>query len=180
MNPFQKFSIAVFTILVMSLGAVSSFAADNKKPSAPITDNTIIDKGWALRCPDKNPDHKNCEVFDRLETKGSALRLVEVAIGFPQDKDAKPGAARGVIILPLGIMLQSGATMKIDDGKPFAFTSRFCSTAGCFSLINLSPSLLDTLKKGKTLSLSFKMPDDKEAHVVLDLTNFGKALKKIE
>jgi invasion protein IalB len=181
MNNFQKCGITGFIVLVMSLGAVSSFAAtgDQKTP-APVTGNTVIEKGWALRCPDKKTDQKNCEVFDRLEVKSSALRVVEIAIGFPQDKTQKQGTARGVIILPLGIMLQPGATMKIDEGKPFAFTSRFCTDAGCFSLINISPSLLDTLQKGKTLTLSFKTPDEKDAHVVMDLSGLDKALKKIE
>jgi invasion protein IalB len=171
-------TLAAFTLLALCAAALPA-SADDKKPSTPIADNTIIEKGWELRCPDKSTDQKGCEVFKRLETKVSAMRVVEVAIGFPPDKVQK-GSARGVIILPLGIMLQSGATMKIDDGKPFAFTSRFCTAAGCFSLINISPALLDTMQKGKKLSLSFKTPDEKDAHVVMDLTGFEKALKKIE
>ncbi len=69
MNNFQKYAIAAFTVLVMCLGAASGFTADAKKapsaaapaaaaPAAKTADNTVIDKGWAERCPDKTKDDR--------------------------------------------------------------------------------------------------------------------------
>ncbi len=109
------------------------------------------------------------------------MRVAEFAVGFPQDKSMPKGTARGVIILPLGVLLQAGtSSMKVDDGKPSMFNSRFCTQAGCFSFVNLDQDILNTMKKGKVLNVFFKTADNQDAHAVMDLSSFAKVLGTIE
>jgi invasion protein IalB len=191
MSKIQKASVAAFVVVIMGMGIVSTFATDNKQaapaakgaPSAAAADNTIVDKGWTVRCPDKakSTDKKNCEIFTRLEMKSSAMRVAEFAVGFPQDKTLPAGTARGAIILPLGILLQSGSSsISVDNGTPFAFSSRYCTAAGCFSSVNLDKEILGSMKKGKLLNIFFKTADGHDAHAVMDLSSFPKALSSIE
>jgi invasion protein IalB len=180
--------IAVFSLWTACAGA-PAFAAKaakttEKKAPAAAEDNTVVDKGWSERCDGnkgketkgKEAD-KSCEVFTRLEMKASAMRVTEVAIGFP--KDLPKGTARGVIILPLGVMLEPGATMTVDEGKPFAFKSRFCTQSGCFAFVNLSNDIVDSMKKGTNLNIYFKTADNNDAHLRLALKGFDEIVKKV-
>ncbi len=191
MNKFQKYAVAGFSIVLMGIGIVHTFASDEKNSATPAAastappakaENTVVEKTWSVRCPNntKGSDKKDCEAFDRLEIKSSSARVVEFAVGFPQDNSLKAGMARGVIILPLGILLQSGASMKVDDGKPLAFSSRFCNTSGCFSFVNLDKDILNSMKKGKTLNIFFKTFNNQDAKLPMTLSGFEKALKNIE
>lgn len=194
MSKVLKAGIAAFVAVIMGMGVVSTFATDNKQAApapaatsstkgAPAADNTIIDKGWTVRCPDKTKttDKKKCEIFTRLEMKSSSMRVAEFAVGFPQDKTLPQGAARGAIILPLGISLQAGSSsMSVDKGTPFAFSSRYCTAAGCFSSVNLDKGILDSMKKGKSLNIFFKTADGHDAQATMDLKSFPKALSSIE
>jgi invasion protein IalB len=197
MKRLNKYGIAAFVVLIAGLGVASTYAL-GKTTSAPATAaakpaaaapaskaadaNAVVDDGWNERCvsKDKKADKKNCEVFTRLEMKTSNMRVAEVAIGFPQDKTLPAGTARGVIILPLGVMLEPGATMSIDTGKPFGFKSRFCTQSGCFSFVNLNKDIINSMKTGKDLNVFFKTADNRDAHLTMGLGSFGKALNKIE
>ena len=187
MKKFNKYSIAALVVLIAGMGITSNFALAAKKDAAPAAKaadaNTVVDAGWTERCAskDKHPDKKTCEVFTRLEMKSSQMRVAEVAIGFPQDDKTLPkGTARGVIILPLGVMLQPGATMAVDDGAPVAFSSKFCTQSGCFSIVNFNKDLLDSMKKGKYLNIFFKTAENRDAHLAMGLGSFKKELGKIE
>ena len=127
MNAFQK--IALVAILLTTLGAADGFAkADKKAPATAATENAVVDKGWAVRCskPEKGQKDKTCEIFGRLEMQKTSMRMAEFAVGFSKDNKK---IANGVIILPLGILLEPGVIMKIDDdGKQVPFKASYCST----------------------------------------------------
>ncbi|HRC26460.1 MAG TPA: invasion associated locus B family protein, partial [Alphaproteobacteria bacterium] len=56
---------------------------------------------WTVRCQESDKKREHCEVFQRLIVKETGARAAEFAIGFPEDKNV----ARGVIVLPLGMLL---------------------------------------------------------------------------
>jgi invasion protein IalB len=156
----------------------SVFAEEAKKEETAKADSgtEIVEMGWQKRCADKKSEEaKKCEIFQRLAIKKSDMRVAEFAIGFPEKKDT----ARGVVVLPLGILLEPGVAMKIDDGKPFVFKARYCVNAGCFSYINLDKSILDSMKKGKLASFFFKTAEGQDVNLIMNLTGFEKAMKGI-
>ncbi len=130
---------------------------------------------WTVRCQESDKKREHCEVFQRLIVKETGARVAEFAIGFPEDKNV----ARGVIVLPLGMLLQSGVEMKIDEGKPFAFKIRYCTQAGCFAYVNLDKALLDLMRNGTAAHFQFKAADGKDLTLQMPLSGFGKALKEI-
>jgi len=108
---------------------------------------------WAVRCDkDDNGRKKFCEIFSSILIKETGVQLVEFAIGYPPD--AK-GSARGVVTLPLGMMLESGATMKVDDGDVYSFRMRNCSAKGCHALLNLNDNLVKQFKAGNKVTVTF-------------------------
>ena len=191
----KKFNntLAALAVVIAGLGIAFTFvpdvataakpAATAAAPKAAAADaNVVVDKGWSERCSgkEKSTDKKACEVYTRLEMKTGGLRVTEVAIGFPQDNSLPKGTARGVIILPLGVMLEPGATMAVDDGKPFAFKSRFCTQSGCFAFVNMNKDILETMKNGKELNVFFKTADNHDAHLAMTLNGLDKLLSKIQ
>lgn len=109
---------------------------------------------WVKRCSEvteKSPT-QHCEIVQRLSVKDTGARLVEFAISA---RDKKEKASRGVIILPLGILLESGVTMQIDDGQQLTFNVRFCEQGGCVAYLTLSDDVLAIMKKGKVAKLGF-------------------------
>lgn len=180
----KKFLI-LFALLAF---APAAQAADDKKPAAPAPaaaaapqqqKQQISDTGWSTRCT--KDKEKKCEMFARLETVPAKQRVAEVALGFPQhSKEIKEGEAEGVIILPLGMLLPTGASIQVDDGKLSSFTPRFCNNGGCFSVVKFDKALLDSLAKGKTLNLLFKTAEGRSIKMGIALKGFDKALKDVK
>ena len=176
MNGFQNFAVVIF-VLLLAMPAFAEAPKGKEKDKAPPQE--ITERGWTLRCPDvKKGEKKYCEIFQRLDMKDAAdARVAEFAIGFPEDE--KKNVARGVIVLPLGILLESGVAMKIDDNEPFVFKTRYCTNAGCFSYVSLSKDLLTSLRKGKTVTFQFKSFAGQDVNLIMNLVGFEKSLKEI-
>ncbi|PJB71099.1 MAG: hypothetical protein CO093_06055 [Alphaproteobacteria bacterium CG_4_9_14_3_um_filter_47_13] len=132
---------------------------------------------WIVRCNEADGEVRkgSCEIFQRLIIAESGERVAELAIGFPEDRDD----ARGVIILPLGMMLSEGAQMKIDEGAFFKFSMRYCIKDGCYAFLNMDDKLLGMMRKGNKATILFKMASGKEASVVLSLADFSRFIGKI-
>jgi invasion protein IalB len=185
MNNLKKCCGILCAVLMLAIAATPSFAAEAKKDSAKKSaGNEIVERGWTQRCPETKDkpaaDKKLCEIFQRIDMKKNSLRVAEFAIGFPEEKGMKSGTARGAVILPLGILLEQGAQMKIDDGKPLAFKIRFCTNAGCFAYLNLNKDILSSMKKAKAASFLFKTADGRKVNLVMGLDSFEKALGGIQ
>jgi invasion protein IalB len=186
MNSFQKyFAAGLLAVLVLGFVAFSSFADEAKKDAGKkAPDNQVVERGWTQRCPEKKPDQKSetkqCEIFQRIDMKESSMRVAEFAVGFPQEKGMEKGAARGVVVLPLGILLEEGVQMKIDDGKPVSFKTRFCTNAGCFSFVMLGKDVLETMKKAKAVTFLFKTSEGQNVNLIMTMGGFEKALKDIQ
>ncbi len=141
------------------------------------------DKGaesaWNVRCskgvsPD-SPKKGSCEAVQKLVVKDTGQRLLEFAIGYaPDQKDPK-----GIMLLPLGILLEPGVTMKVDDAAPFKFSPRYCDAGGCAAFLTLNDKILNMFKKGDKAVIAFKAANGSEVNVELSLSGFAKAFKKV-
>jgi invasion protein IalB len=208
MNGFKKYSIALLAVVLAGTLATASFAADVKPaptpavqaPAAPAPAkadaakqpaNEVVETGWAQRCPqppkadDKSApapkaDKKQCEIFQRINMKETSARVAEFAVGFPQEKTFEKGAARGVVILPLGILLEEGVQMKIDSGKPLLFKTRFCANAGCFSFVKLNKDVLDDMRKAKFVNFLFKTSAGQNVSMIMSMKGFDDQMKGIQ
>jgi invasion protein IalB len=126
------------------------------------------------------PERGKCEIYKRIVIGTTGQRAAEFAIGFPDNKDR----ARGVIIMPLGILLraESGKAamrMVVDDGEPFEFRPRYCDAGGCYAYLSLSETVLDMFRKGEAVSLLLHSRDGKPIRIEMSLKGITRALKKI-
>lgn len=142
-----------------SLTAVAG-AGKDKGPAVPPI-GSPDGKAWANRCDDLpaqdgKPAAKYCETFQRLSIvsgegdKQQAQRVAEFAIGYPP---ADKGKASAVMILPLGIVLDSDIKVQIDEKDAMKFRVRYCDAGGCAAVLKLDNGVVDRMKKGKSLTV---------------------------
>lgn len=170
--------------LVALLGVYVFGSVLTRPAMAQITMNTDqLAKGaaWFKRCDEPKDkanenSEKYCEIYHRLSIKETKQRFVEFALGYPRGKDK----ARGIVVLPLGILLTSGVEMKIDDHQMFQFDPRFCDGRGCFAYVELSHALVEMMKKGNEIIISFWSKDSQKINVPISLKGFTKALEDIQ
>jgi invasion protein IalB len=179
MKFLQKITLPLLAVLAVSFAPPAAVAEKAKAPAAK-PGQEIIDVAWTKRCSavktEGKPDRQYCEIYTKMQTKKDNLRVAEFGIGFPDKKDE----ARGVAIFPLGMLLEPGVLMKVDDGKPAAIKIRYCLNSGCFSYMKLGKEMLDAMKNGKTLTFSFKALSGRPINLIMKLDNFGKALEGIQ
>ncbi|MCB9990858.1 MAG: invasion associated locus B family protein [Rhodospirillales bacterium] len=166
----MKFICTILVALAMTaaLGLSGTPVASQEPQATPAPGSA-----WTVRCQEQDKGH--CEIFQRLVVQETGKRMAEFAIGFPEDKKT----ARGVMILPLGILLTDGVQMQIDDQQPFKFKVRFCTNDGCFAYLNLNDAVLGMLQKGNKATIRFKSMQGQEIDLPISLSGFTKALQEI-
>ncbi len=139
------------------------------------------DVAWSVRCtsPKDKKTPKACEAFQQLsiQQKGQKTftRLAEMGVGYPAEKKGKP---RGVLILPLGVLLEGPMTLKIGDQGAAKFRIRYCEKAGCYAYLDFEQAQIDAMKKADKMTVSITAVTGKTIAIVMSLKGFGDALEK--
>lgn len=161
MKTSYKITFLVAAFLLIAVSVVPSIAQDGSS--------------WSKRCSDVNGEER-CEIFQQIVVKETGARVAEFALGFP---NGKKSTASGVIVVPLGILLEEGATMQVDDNRPFSFRIRYCLKNGCFAFVDMDKKILKTLKKGKGATITVLNAGGQKISIPVSLIGLTKALKEI-
>jgi len=78
------------------------------------------------------------------------------------------------VTLPLGMALQPGTRVVVDDGQPMTAPYVICAGNGCMADYEASNELIGNMKKGKGLSIQGVNGAGQVITLVLPLDNFGK------
>ena len=70
--------------------------------------------------------------------------------------------------------------MKVDDGTPQRLNFRACDRSGCYAMAPVSSTLLQTMRNGERLLVSFQNLEQKPIDVPLSLDGFDEAYAKID
>lgn len=170
--------LAIVAVIGLSLVLFNGQAVSGQEKTAAAKETPAVQRAaepWTVRCSSDKPDAgRECEVYQRLAVAKTGQRVAEFAVGFPKGKQD----GRGVIVLPLGILLEDGIIMQIDDGQKFKFKPRYCTNDGCFAFINVSAALIDTLKKGTEVHFGAKALNGKEIKIKMSLKGLSKTLEQ--
>ncbi len=169
----SKYTIAVLVLAGLAgMFALSGQVAgkEDKKASEP-------ESSWTVRCQDlEEGGKKHCEVFQRLIVQETGALVAEFAIGYPPGRKD----ARGVVLLPNGVLLQSDMTLQIDEQEPFSFSMRYCLNNGCYAYLNLNEAVVGMLRKGSEATFSFQDFRGQKIAIKMSLKGFTKALKEVK
>lgn len=79
------------------------------------------------------------------------------------------------VTLPLGVALQPGTRVVIDEGQPMTAPYVVCAGTGCMADYEASGELIANMKKGKGLSIQGVNGAGQVISVILPLADFAKA-----
>lgn len=104
----------------------------------------------------------------RLESGASIVTMV----AFDPPADAEKVLR---ITLPVGLQLQFGSRIVIDDGEPLRAPFVTCMANGCIADYKLSPDILGKVKKGKSAKAQAILVNGTYLDVPVPLVEFAKA-----
>ncbi len=133
--------------------------------------------GWAVNCRSGAQDAAlNCRLSQTVVMKGSGRLLTRVTFLLA----AANQEPKLNIQLPLGVLIQAGATIRIDENPPQGLRFRTCNRGGCYAETPLSPAFLAQLRKGSKLVIEFKNLAEKTIKLPLSLGGFDEAYVKAQ
>jgi len=174
-----KKSVILTGIGMAALAAASAFAAD---PSLPNGATSLREQyaDWTVLCginTDGDNKTKVCSMQQeqvRQVKNGPSQRVLAVELQ-PKDKGLE-----GVLVLPLGLKLDKGATLKIDEGKASdASPFRTCVFAGCIVDIKADDKMAASLGKGKAIAVKTVSDEGKDADFSISLNGFQNAMNRV-
>jgi invasion protein IalB len=144
--------------------------------AAPKHDEVFGD--WKTFCSKTAEGGETCQIFQNLSTnkEGKQSPLLYIVMGYlPEGEDP---VAR--IRLPLGILLQSGIAIRVDEGKPWTFPFSHCDQTGCWIYIRLNDDQLSAMKAGNKAFVTFADLKRKPYSVPISLNGFAKAISSLK
>jgi invasion protein IalB len=131
---------------------------------------------WVVRCLEAQANQpKRCEMVQVLSDRNSRREVLVMVIGYTGDK----AAPQAVFVLPLGVLLPTGLTLKIDQGTPKTVGFRHCEPQGCIAPWQMTEVDLGALRAGTTLTVSVNDHGGKSVDLPISLKGFTAALGKI-
>jgi invasion protein IalB len=130
---------------------------------------------WTVSCR-VNEGQKLCTMAQVQSDKQTGQREFGIEL-------LKPKADRtdGTILMPFGLKLDSGATLKLDDkelGQSLHFST--CIPQGCILPISFPAATTESIKKAKILIISsFSLSNGQAVTFSISLDGFPAALKRV-
>ncbi len=117
----------------------------------------------------------HCAVVQKVAVAETGQRVIEFSVSNVKNNDND----RGVMILPLGVLVQNEIVMTIDEGVSYGFKINHCNSQGCFAYLDMSPEMIKELKRGNELNIYMVDSNRQPVQMRLSLKGFTKAYKKL-
>ncbi len=139
------------TALILWLGVVGfgaiAFAPDVE--AAPKDGQAFQD--WTVKCEGGDGGTERCVAFQNIVVTQSRQQLLTVAAGYLGPK----GEPWVILTVPLGVLLQSGVALKVDEGPRFDAVFKICTAKGCEAGISPEDDVLWLMESGLVARIAF-------------------------
>ena len=186
MKNTNRFIVLAASIGLLMPGAALAQSAPKAKSAppaaaqpqpAPTENNAPPQPGWIVRCVSSSRDAPlECAMEETavLTKTGQVVVMVNIRIASDTRKPIL------LVQLPLGLNLPAGAKVQVDDGKPADLQIQTCENRGCYASTPLAPDILNTLRSGKQLKVSFQNMNNESLAIPMPLVDFATAYDKIK
>jgi invasion protein IalB len=132
---------------------------------------------WSSRCTSEGRQAVlDCSVEQSVFESQSRQLLLMVAVRVSSDT-RKPSI---VLQLPFGLFLPAGVSVQFDENKPERLEVQTCDQKGCYVTMPMSSEMLQSMTKGKNMSVKFQNLSKKEIALPVQLAGFAAAYQKIQ
>lgn len=167
------------TIVFVSLLGVLGFYSGSALAQSPLPGGASslqeTYEAWQVRCVSE-AENASCLLMQRQVTRDTGQTLLTVEL------TATPsGGLSGAIALPLGLRLDAGVTLQVDDGEPtgpLPFST--CLPQGCLVPIAPDETIRTALREGETLRLAARLLDGRTINFSVSLNGFAAAEDRLQ
>ncbi len=158
----------------------SEAPAEASKP-APEKPEVTKNDDWFVGCRKITVEGKTvkvCEMQQILEETSTGQAFIRISVIYPR------GSTKPVlrILTPLGVLLQKGIAIKIDDAKPITLPFAICvgKPPSCIVDGIMEDSIVSAMKRGNAGTLTLSFGNNQVVEAPFSLTGFTKSIKSIE
>ncbi len=168
MNRICKLLSATATATLLLAGPA---AAQDKPEDLPTqkTSNQVVGD-WTVTCASNEGGEKSCAMMQRLSNAQTKQVVLAWLIGLNPDGDKVM-----TLRTPLGLLLNKGIIVQVDDNPHLVMTYRTCVQTFCEAVHALNSALLDTLKGGAMARVQLQNLQEQPVNINVSLKGFGKA-----
>jgi invasion protein IalB len=127
---------------------------------------------WAKVCPKPSETNSQKVCFTGKDGRLEAGLPLVAAVVIEAEGQSKKMLR---ITVPLGMALQPGTRVIIDDGQPISAPYVTCIPNGCMADYEASQEFIDHMKKGKGIALQAINGNGQPVNITLPLAEFAKA-----
>lgn len=163
-----------------ALFAAISFAVATAAAPAQEANDSIAsegDKYWSTSCtgPSRRADMLTCTAVQSILIADTKRLFFQIKVIVPADADATLMSLQG----PLNVFLPGGYGLSVDGAELATVAIGNCNAQGCFGAFKLEPAMVDTLKRGDSLRISFLSEPEAPQFVETPLAGFTRAMTAI-
>ncbi|ABS13896.1 MULTISPECIES: invasion associated locus B family protein [Brucella/Ochrobactrum group] len=129
---------------------------------------------WSISCQAQK-ESTNCIMNQMQNSSQTGQRVLTVEL-----RNVAGGKVEGVLLMPFGLNLAKGATLKIDEGEAPALTFSTCLPQGCLAPLSFDAKQVGKLKTAANLNITATaLEPSQPVAFKVSLKGFGSALDRI-
>ncbi|MDZ5645998.1 invasion associated locus B family protein [Nitrospirillum sp. BR 11828] len=171
--------VAAGTVMA-HMGAAGAATEPVKAPPASAAKGPEVKQApgplWSKNCAKTDAGAEICYVEQFAIVTPQNVMMLHVQIGY-LGPEGKP---RLILTTPLGVLLQPGITLTVDQDKPLALPFDACQQGGCVAAADLEDGkVLDHFTGGKVLAVRYINGDKAAMDIPVQLNGLAAALKAL-
>lgn len=141
------------------------------------TEIKVAGAKWVSQCASASRQSQvECTMEQTILLNNTRQLLASVVLRVPADTH-QPVM---MVHVPVGLYIPAGLTLQIDEGKPLSIGLQTCDLKGCYAGETVPKDMIESMKGGKRLAITFQNVAKQSITVPLTLDNFAEAYQKIQ
>ncbi len=163
------------TTFFVATGLIATAATASAQDAKPSEEG---DQYWSTECTGttRRADALTCTAVQSILIADTKQLLFQIKVVVPAGSDAPVMSLQG----PLNVFLPGGFALSVDGADLAKVAVSNCNAHGCFGAFKLEPAMIDTLKSGESLRISFLSAPKASQFVETPLAGFTRAMNAIE
>lgn len=167
-------NLIVATSLVLSSTALAQTGLEGAVQELPDSEVRQY-KDWAVQCRQpESAGSKICVMFQRQVLEDGRTLLVTTVRKTADETDSV-----ATLQLPLGVLLEPGVSISVDDGDTRVLPYRLCNTNGCLVTFALNEQMKTAFTKGEAAQVVVTAANEEPITVRISLNGFSAALNTL-